>query len=378
MRINRTITKSYVLDNINEIDIFSEYFDVDDREIEICIRDNLLISSPIRQDDNPSAGFKYNNRGRLKMRDFGGYFWGDCFDAVAHVHNLNVNNKVDFYKILYDISVRFGLIKDSRYKSHSIAISKNRIKILRENVKHNIEIKIRKWSIKDISYWKTIFKNERYTEQYLNYFRIYPITHYWIDRYSQPAPKYYYKSNDPCYAYYFGKDENGIDNIKLYFPLRTKKTRLPRFITNYSGIGGLNFLPETMDFLLITKSYKDVVSLYSFITPFNPNVGIITLSSESTPMSRFDYDALSNKVTKYFKSSEYKAVFTLLDFDIVGVRMSNKMRRDFNTIPFFLTGVLGNVTYDGKDFTDVLNEKGKDFATNIINVTLIEFNKLLK
>ena len=378
MKIYRTLTKEYILENIDEIDIFSEYLNVDDADIERCIKDNLLICNPLRVDDNPTVGFKYNSRGRLKMRDFSGYFWGDCFDVIAHIYSLNVNNKEDFYKILYDVAVRFGIIKDTKYKEYSIASSKKRIKHIREKVKHNIEIKIRHFNYDDKLYWKSILKNESYTIQYLNYFNIYAVELYWIDRISQPSPKYTYKYNDPCYAFYFGKDENGIDNIKLYFPLRNKKSKLPRFITNYSGIGGLSYLPNEMDYLLITKSYKDVVSLYSFINPFNPRAGIITLSSESTPISRLEYDILSDKVIKYFKHSNYKAIFTLLDFDLAGVKMSNKMRKDFNTIPFFLTnGRFHTVDYDGKDFTDTILEKGKDFIENLVNRTLVEINKLL-
>lgn len=378
MRINRTITKKYILDNIDEIDIFSEYLNIDDADIERCIKDNLLICNPTRVDDNPTVGFKYNSKSRLKMRDFAGYFWGDCFDLVAFIYALNVNDKSDFYKILYDIAVRFGLIKDDRYKQHSIAITKKRIKHIRAE-KRIIEITVRHWNNKDIEYWKTIFKNEQYTKQYLDYFNVYPVEHYWIDRTSQPAPKYFYKANDPCYAYYFGKDYNNIDDIKLYFPLRDRHSKFPKFITNYGSIGGLNYLPSTMDYMLITKSYKDVMSLYSFINPFNPNVGIITLSSESTPISVIDYDALSSRVTKYFRNSKYKAVFTLLDFDLTGVRMSNKLRKTFNTIPFFLTtGQFGTVNYEGKDFTDVINEKGKDFIERLVNTTLVEINKLIK
>ena len=34
--------------------------------------------------------------------------------------------------------------------------------------------------------------------------------------------KYFYSTNDPCYGYFLGKDSNGVNNIKLYFPKRNK------------------------------------------------------------------------------------------------------------------------------------------------------------
>lgn len=379
MRINRTLTKDYILEKIDEIDIFSEYLNVDDRDIERCISDDLLICSPLRVDEEPTVGFRYNKRGRLKMRDFAGYFWGDCFDLVAYIYGLSVNNKDDFYRILYDIAVRFGLIVDKEYKEHHIAVTKKRSKVIRKGGKHKIEFKARAWNKSDLDYWKVIFKNEQYCSKYLDYFKVYPVDYYWIDIDSQPEPKYYYKRNDPCYAYYFGKDAKGIDDIKLYFPMRKHNGKLPRFITNSNNIGGLDYLPPKVDYLLITKSYKDMCSLYSFITPMNPRVGIITLVSESTPLSEIEYNDLADKVIKTFRNTDIKAVFTLLDFDLTGIRMSNKMRKEFKTIPFFLTnGRFSTIDYEGKDFTDTIVEKGKNFIENLVNSTLIEINKLLK
>lgn len=379
MKINRTLTKDYILENVDEIDIFSEYLAIDDREIEICIDDGLLMCSPLRSDDNPTVGFKYNAKGRLKMRDFAGYFWGDCFDVIAHLYDLNVNNKEDFYKILYDIAVRFGLIKDSTYKEYTIAVTKKRIKRIREHTKHVIDIKIREWNRADKLYWKKIFKYENRTTKYLDFFKVYAIENYWIDIDSQPAPKYYYKANDPCYAYYFGKDENGIRDIKLYFPLRDRKSPYLKFITNSDNVGGLDYLPQDMDYAIITKSYKDFMSMYSFVATYNPKVGVASLASESTSLSLEEYNYIASRVKAKIRNSDRKAIFTLLDFDRTGVVMSNKMRKDYKTLPFFLTdGRFKTIDYEGKDFTDTIVEKGKDYIDNLVVRTMVEINKMIK
>jgi 5S rRNA maturation endonuclease (ribonuclease M5) len=171
----------------------------------------------------------------------------------------------------------------------------------------------------------------------------------------------------------------GINDFKLYFPLRDRKLPYPKFITNCDVVAGFNYTPKDMDYALITKSYKDFMSLYSYIFPINNKVGIYSLSSENTPISKEDYTSIVEKVNTNIRNTDTKSVFTLLDFDLTGVRMSNKMRKDFKTIPFFLTdGRFYTVDYEGKDFTDVLIEKGKDFIESLVNNTLVEINKLIE
>ena len=76
------LTATYILEHVSQEDIFSHYFLYSVSEINKCARTNSLIKSRIRADSSPSVGFRYS-RNRLKCRDFGGYFWGDCFDAAA-------------------------------------------------------------------------------------------------------------------------------------------------------------------------------------------------------------------------------------------------------------------------------------------------------
>lgn len=56
-----------------------------------------------RNDRHPTVGFAYNDKHKLKIRDFAGYgMWGDCFDVVAYVlsfttgRQINVSVKADF------------------------------------------------------------------------------------------------------------------------------------------------------------------------------------------------------------------------------------------------------------------------------------------
>ena len=110
--INNLINKKFILNNTSQVKIFAKYFNLSEDTIQECIDNNSLINSPIRAEDNPSAGFRYNNKNILKMRDFGGFFWGDCFDAVAYVlsakgTHININKKEDF-KYVIKVLVKHG------------------------------------------------------------------------------------------------------------------------------------------------------------------------------------------------------------------------------------------------------------------------------
>ena len=63
---------------------------------------------------------------------------------------------------------------------------------------------------------------------FLNTHFVYPVDQFYINRSTNPIPKYFYDKNktDLCYGYVLGQDKRGIVNVKLYFPNRNKKLKL--------------------------------------------------------------------------------------------------------------------------------------------------------
>ena len=113
-KISNTINKAYILNNANQVAIFAKYLNIDEDDINHCLVSGSLMQSPIRVDERPSAGFRYNTRGVLKMRDFGGYFWGDCFDIVALVlsrkgNTINITKSDHFKYVLNHIAVEMDI-----------------------------------------------------------------------------------------------------------------------------------------------------------------------------------------------------------------------------------------------------------------------------
>lgn len=361
---SNNLSKKYILEKVSQISIFSEYFNVPIPVIQHCIDTGELILSPIREDRHPTVGFRYDNKGKLKMRDFAGYFWGDCFDAVALIVSqiqktpLLVNNKEDFIKILRHITftfkdIFFGAEKD-KLLSEQI---KEAIQLTRNN-KPIIELVVRNWNENDKFYWNEL----GVSLQYLNINFVYPIEQYYINKNTNPEPKYYYKIQDPCYAYFLGKDRNGVNNIKLYFPNRDKKAT--KFITNCNHLEGIyNLDRNDYNYIVITKSSKDRLSIGCTIASILPygvspdiKIGVINIPHETYKLRINEYDWLKSKLVKGGK------LISLMDNDKVGIVEANFLRKHYNIIPIFIppyTGCKDFAEYRAKTSIDTIAENIK-------------------
>ena len=365
--INSTkLTKQLILSKVSQVTIFSTYLNLSDKLVQYCIDTGELICSPIRDDIHPTCGFRYDNKGKLKFKDFAGYFWGDCFDVVAYVMSIiykksyDVSDKRDFIKILRHITFTF---KDIFYGQEKDINLVNEINTAIGAIKHQkqiIELVVRTWNEYDKKYWNKI----GVPLQFLNINFIYPVEQYYINRKINPEPKYFYNINDPCYGYCLGKDRSGIYNIKLYFPNREKS--VTRFITNCNHLEGIYNLDKTnYDIIVITKSTKDRLSLgatlmrlSSLYGELNKScIGVINVPHETYRLRQNEYDWLSGKLNKDGK------IVSLMDNDTTGKCEAIWLRNNYNIIPLLIPK-----EYNAKDFAELIyNNKIEDIADLIIN-----------
>lgn len=348
--INRKLTSKYILSKVSQEEIFSKYLGIDIGIIRTAIETGRLINSPLRIDKHPSFGFKYDRYGKLKARDFAGYFWGDCFDIVGYRINENPNKAKGFYNILNHICKTFNIdydTKDIEYKPIDYSIEKSIIKVA-----------YRDWNTFDLEFWN----NYSIDINILREYNVNPILTAFINKYGKDKPIYHFDIKDPCYCYYLGTDSKLIDNVELYFPYRGLIGK-PKFICNTGVIKGLlqcNF----KDILLITKSYKDIMCLKSIlnIIDIGFNIDVISLSSETRILTEQQYNFLKEK---------YSSIYSLLDFDKTGVSASNRMSKLYNIKPLFLTnGRFGTINYGAKDFSDYVKNNGFEKALNLVNEIL--------
>lgn len=369
---SNNLSKKYILDKVSQVNIFSKYFNLPIQIIQHCIDSGELILSPIREDRRPTVGFRYDNKGKLKMRDFAGYFWGDCFDAVGYIlsiinkEKISVNDKNGFVKILRHITFTF---KDIFYGDEIDSTLTQQIKDaidISRNTKTIIDLVVRNWNEYDEIYWKEIGVNL----QHLNLNFVYPIEQYYINKNINPEPKYYYKVSDPCYAYFLGKDRNNVNNIKLYFPNRDKHSA-SKFITNCNHLEGIyNLDRNDYNYIVITKSSKDRLSIGCTIQSIFPygeiptiKIGVINIPHETYRLRNNEYDWLKSKLTIDGK------IVSLMDNDRVGMLEANWLRRVYNIIPIFIpitSGCKDFAEYRAKNSITIISENIKQ-SINYIN-----------
>lgn len=378
------LTKDYIESKVSQVAIMSKYLNIPIEVINDCVQHGHLIKSVFRDDDtNNSMGFAINRKGRLKVRDFGGAgFFEDIYGTVAYVLSLicerriEPNNKQDFYFILKHIAYSFSDIIDCKAVDDSLDLTiANAIK-KGMNRKTIIEIVPRSWNKEDKEYWN----NLGVSLGYLNTNFVIPVEQYYINRTVNTDPKYYYKSKDPCYAYILGQNRKGICLIKLYFPNRDREKEL-KFITNCNVLEGLlNLELDDYDYILITKSSKDRLSIgnHLYTHPYYGGadvplkIGVINLPSESYHLKENEFEYLQNKLAYNGK------IISLLDFDKTGRAGARYLKENYNIDYLFITrGELGLPNYGCKDFTDLHSKYTKDEIDNFVKETIdyVEYRK---
>lgn len=370
--INSRITKDMIFSKVSQITIFSTYTGIDIETIQKCIDKGDLISSPFREDEHPSFGFRYDNRNKLKGRDFAGYWWGDCLDAVATVlseivhRQIDVANNNDFQFILKHIAYTFRNIIYGEDKDENIdGIIIDAINSVR-NKKPIIELVTRVWNNNDAKYWNQF----GISLSFLNTHFVYPVDQYYIDRKINPNPKYFYDKNpkDVCYAYILGQDKRGIVNIKLYFPNRDKKKEV-KFITNSNHIEGVyNLDLPKYDYIVVTKSTKDRLAIESYLKDVNVNllygdgsitIGIINIPHETYRLKQQEYDWLYNKLNPDGK------LISLMDNDRTGYMEAIVLKNDYNITPIIIPK-----EYGVKDFSELRANYSNDTINKLLKDTI--------
>lgn len=309
------VTKEFILSKVSEEEIFEMY------GVPVI---PYMFRSPLRVDSNPTAKF-YRRRGnnKLILRDYGGYFWGDCFDLVTHKTGKN------FYDGLDDIARRFGLIGGS---AQSIDKTPLQPKFTIQQQVHEIRVKRMDWTHEHLTFWERISVSRYRLEK----FRVSPLERAWLD----DEPIFWYgKSKEIAFVYHF--PEYGPYEYKLYFPYRTER----RFIHTNAGIlQGYHQMPKRGKYGLVTKSYKDGICMDEFGIPACAPMAetqIVSKAEAEDITNRFDY------------------VFTMYDIDKpAGVISMRKMRDEYGWIPLFLYSRM-RVNRQPKDITDFVAKYGR-------------------
>ena len=287
-----------------------------------------LFCSPLRNDHRPTCSFfRHKDNKRLMYKDFGDGFYGDFISVVMHKY------QIDYNQAIKRIANDFDIINDPTISKSDLKLIHNN-EIIAEKAPAILQITVGQFSEQDLNWWGEF----GITLKTLNKFRVYRADYVFLNG----VVCSYYKNTDPSYGYYFGIQDNR-QLWKIYYPFRKKN----RFLLNTSEIQGTQQLPERGDVLVITKSLKDVMSLYELGIP------AIAPQAESIILSQELVDHLRERFTYLVFNG---------DWDPAGKRFMIKNRKLHGGICLSFK----NKDVYGKDISDFIRNFGMDSARQLI------------
>lgn len=322
--IQENITKDFILSKINQESIMEYYTGV-------SVSSKKLALSPFRADNKVTCSCYKSKSGILYLHDFATNEHINCFEAVMRLNNCN------YYQALEIIARDFGLIDDKIYSKTS------KPKLISEVKKTeicNIQVQLKNFTEKELNWWKSFGIDKKLLKKY----HVYSLQHVFINS------KLSFSSNDdnPIFGYYFGKDKNGKEFWKIYFP-RNKKQGI-RFLNNLPNkkLQGYKQLNKFGNILIITKSLKDCVAFRTF------GYDAVAPSSEST----FCNDKQLNEFKQRFKH-----ILVIYDQDKAGKYNMAKIRHKYPELNYFVIPK----EYNSKDFSDLIQSYGLEKVEELIN-----------
>jgi hypothetical protein len=354
--------------------VFEYYMEVSTYDIQYCLESKSnKIRNPLRLDKHPSLGFiKYRNKegyNILYAKDFGdNYYEGDCFKIAGKRLNLDCSKSGHFSIILSDIVNNIILNKNSPL-----------------NISYDTSKTIQKTSI--ISTYLSFFYMD-FDRQFKQYWERLLYTDYKItlekNNVYQPLTVslngilVYTKSKELAILYILG-NIRGNYIFKLYLPFSNKTKK---FKTNNCFIIEAIHELKGNDILILSKSRKDCLVLRSALSYLSiKNIDVISVNCESVKFN-------DGEILEYIKS-KYNTIFSLFDYDIVGLSYSfynyiindiipivikSENNLDYDRFKYILTDIYYTCGIEYKleefiniikDYTinvNILNYKGKDIS----------------
>lgn len=318
------LNKDLILSNISEEQIMEFY-------LKVPVKKGLFCSS-LREDNRPTCSFYRNKGGYLIFKDFATGQHLNCFGVVETLFGVN------YYKALEIIANDFG-IQHSDIPKNKGTVNKY-AKRLSEKTISKIQVEIKEYSKEELEWWNKF----GITKEILEKFNVFSCKYVFLEGniIAESTPQC------PIYGYYGGKikkDGEKIELWKCYFPFRKQY----RFLGNYPSkkLQCYDKLPRKGKLLVITKSTKDCLSMYSF--------GI----SACAPCSEnlFITDKVLDDLKKRFK---YIVVF--YDNDLPGISNMVKIKEKYPELNFFFIPR----SYKAKDFSDFYAKYGRKKTLEII------------
>lgn len=315
------LTKDLILSRFSEEQIMEFY-------LRIPIKKGLF-RSPLRRDKDPTCSFYRNPSGMLIFKDFATGQHLNVFGVVQEIF------KCDYFESLKIIANDLGIVKNQNLQKTPGKINENPNKVVDKETS-KIQVEVQEFTDLELKWWGKY----GVTKEILSKFNIYSCKHVFLN--DQLLAKS--QQHCPIFGYYGNKYQN-LELWRCYFP----KRKSYRFLTNWPSkkIQGFDQLPRSGKLLVITKSMKDTLCLYSCgITACAPN-------SENL--------FVSDTVLEDLKS-RFKYIVVLYDNDRPGLYNMAKIRKEHPELIYtYIPKHFGS-----KDISDFYADHGRKETLNLI------------
>lgn len=324
-----TVTKELLLQEIDEVQIFSKYSNK-----EVLLGEVML--SPLRKENRPSFGYFVGENNEIYFKDFvlGG---GDCIKFVQLKYGLS------YFEALSKIAIDFKLEDKFLVKQvtnvNDMANDPHHCKgdIIMNSSPILLEKKRRAWQGYDYAYWLQYGITKKVLERY----NVEPISYMFINGTPIKVDKF---------AYCFIEHKDKRETYKIYQPY--SKEYKWRSNHNSSIWQGWEQLPDKGEVLFITKSLKDVMSIVN-----TTDYAAVALQSESIKPKDSVIDELK---------SRFNNIYVLYDNDFDsevnwGQVFAVELIHKYN-----LSNVVINAKHGAKDYSDLIKAKGPQVALEIL------------
>lgn len=315
------ITKELILSRFSEEQLMEYYLHVPVKK--------GLFRSPLRKDRRPTCSFYRNGSNALIFKDFATGQHLNIFGVVQEMFHC------DYFEALRIIANDMGIVRDKSLQKNSGKINEHPVR-MQDKEMSKIQVEVQDFTDLELKWWGKY----GITLETLKRFNVYSCKHIFLN--GQLVAKS--QQHCPIFGYY-GKKYQGIELWRCYFPKRTSF----RFITNWPSkkIQGYNQLPKSGKLLVITKSMKDCLSMYS--------CGITAIAPCSENL--FVSDNMLEDLKKRFR---YIVVF--YDNDLPGISNMKKIQKNHPELNFFFIPR----HYEAKDFSDFYAKYGRKVTLEII------------
>jgi hypothetical protein len=225
-----------------------------------------------------------------------------------------------------------------------VAKEDNRDVIVDKISNFTLQRKTREWKLYDIHYWL------KYGIDYntLVKYNVKPIEYIFLNNTIVKADKY---------AYCFTEFKDNLETYKIYQPFNTKY----KWINNhdYSVWQGWSQMPEKGDYLIITKSLKDVMAIVNTTSFY-----AVSLQAESVHPKTNIIDELKER---------FEDIFLLYDNDYdKSTNWGQKYAEKLSNLHRLLNIKIED-SMEAKDYTDLIEKIGVEKAQNYLTKLITNY-----